>query len=250
MAHQEGVDTAAAARAIREPPRPKQKRVYKTVTVDGPPYRVFLDGKPLSTPLRRPVIAPSRAMAEAVAAEWDAQVSEIDPASMPVMRLVATCIDKVQEGRSALVDELMAHVDADLICYRAAGPAELKARQARLWQPVVDWAAGRIGAEIRAGEGLMPFAQPVETAIALRRIAQALDDWRFTALQAAAGITGSILLALAMTEGRLGAADAFAAALLDELYQQERWGADPLAKARQDGIKADLEGVGRYLGLL
>lgn len=252
MAHEEKLsrEAATAARAIREPPRPKPKRIYKSVFIDGPPFRVLLDSKPLATPLRRPVITRTRAMAEAVAAEWDAQITEIDPATMPVMRLVATCIDKVITGRTELIDTLLAHADTDLLCYHAASPADLKARQAAAWRPVLDWVGARIGATFAAGEGLMPFAQSEATKAALKSTFEALDDWRFTAAQAVAGISGSLVLALAMTERRLSAAETCALALLDETYQQERWGQDALATARRDAIAYDLAGVEAFLALL
>lgn len=252
MAHQEGLSAEAktAARAVREPPPPRPKRFYQRVSVDGPPFRVLLDDKPVSTPLRRPLVAPTRAMADAVAAEWDAQVTEVDPSSMHVMRLLATWIDKVADGRAALTDELLAHADADLICYRADNPADLKARQDRTWQPVLNGLRDRYGLSINVGEGVLPFTQLPATKSRLREVVDGLDAGRFTAAQAVAGITGSLALAITMADGATTAAGVFEAALLDELYQRDKWGEDNLARARRDAIAADLAGIEVFLKAL
>jgi chaperone required for assembly of F1-ATPase len=57
-------------------------------------------------------------------------------------------------------------------------------------------------------------------------------------------------VALAIAEGRLSAEDAFAAAQLDELYQLERWGEDPIAIRRHEGIRQDIGAGARFLALL
>lgn len=242
-------DHEAGLRAVKEPPRPKPRRVYKTVSVDGPPYRVLLDGKALSSPLRRPLTPPTRALAEAIAAEWDAQKEHVDPETMPVMRMMSTYIDKVADGRDELVAAMMSHADADLICYRASHPADLKKRQDAVWQPVLNWLAGKHGIELQSSEGLMPFEQSRAAKDALQRAFAGLPALTFTAAQAVAGITGSLGLALAMAGGHLSAAETFAASQLDESYQRERWGDDPLAKARRDAIAAELAGIEKFLKL-
>jgi len=243
-------DEELSRRAVREPPRPKPRRVYKTVTVEGPPYRVLLDGKSVATPLRRPLNPPSRAVAEAIAAEWDGQKEHIDPATMPVMRLISTCVDKVADGRGALIETLMSHADADVICYRADHPADLTKRQAAAWDPILEWLSTTHAITLRSTSGLMPFSQPVEAKGALQKAFLALDEHRFTAAQAAAGSLGSLALALALVHGRLTAAEALAASHFDEAYQNERWGEDSLAAARRAEMAAELEGIGKFLKLL
>ena len=234
------------------PPRPKTNRVFTTVAVaerDGA-FHVLLDGKPVMTPLRAPVASKRRALADALAAEWDAQDPFIEPEAMPLTRLVSTAIDRVTPARDVLIDELMKYVDADLLCYRAAHPAPLKARQEAVWQPVLNWLAGAHGVFLKAAEGLMPHSQSEEAVATLRAAITALDDERLTVLQATAAITNSLALSLAMTHGHINAAEAFAAAALDESYQMEQWGEDDLALARRRQIEADLLAIGEYLRLV
>ncbi len=232
--------------------RPKVKRVYKIVTVgdEGGRFRVLLDGKPVYTPLRKAVATPRRALAEALAAEWDAQNPHIEPENMPLTRLVSTHLDRVAPDRGKLIDELMKYADADLLCYRVASPADLKARQDALWQPVLDWLAGEAGISLRTAAGLMPLAQPPEAVAALRRALESLDDEKLTGLQATAAIANSLALSLALVHGRLSAAEVFAAASLDETFQMEKWGEDELALGRRLIIEADLLAIGEYLRLL
>jgi chaperone required for assembly of F1-ATPase len=237
---------------VREPPRPKPKRVYKTVAVDEKDgrFRVLLDGRPVLTPLRKAVDMPSRALADAVAAEWDAQDPVIEPEKMPLTRLVSTALDGVGPGREGYIDELMKYVDADLLCYRAGHPAALKARQHKMWQPVLDWLEATHGVAFAVAQGLMPVRQPEKTVTALRAAIAALDDDCLTALQASAAITSSLALSLALVQGRITAAEAFVAAVLDETYQMEQWGEDEEALDRRRRIEADLLAVGAYLRLL
>lgn len=236
----------------REPPRPKIRRVYKTVTVgEGDSgLRVLLDGKPVMTPLRKPLTTPRRALVEALAAEWDAQNPHIEPEHMPLTRLTATALDRIAPDRAAFINELMNYADADLLCYRVTSPADLKARQDAIWQPVLDWLAGHLKIVMTTAPGLMPHSQPPETVAALRHALEALDVDRLTALQAAAALANSLALSLAFAHGHLSGAEVFAAASLDETYQMEQWGEDELALDRRRGIEADLLAIGEYLRLV
>jgi len=234
------------------PPKPKVRRVYKSVgvgEVEGL-FRVLLDGKPVMTPLRAPLATRCAALAAALAAEWDAQTPYIEPEVMPLTRLVSTGLDCIAPQRDMMIDELMNYVDADLLCYRAAFPTALKARQHAVWQPVLDWLAGVHGVTLATAEGLMPFTQSPESAAALRAAICSLNDEMLTAFQAAAAITNSLALSLALVHGHISAAEAFAAASLDESYQMEQWGEDSLARDRRRAIAADLAAIGDYLRLL
>lgn len=234
------------------PPKPKAKRVYKTVSVDenAGDFRVLLDAKPVMTPMRTPLSTKHRALAEAVAAEWDAQTPHIDPETMPLTRLVSTALDRVTPRRDLMIGELMKYAHGDLLCYRAAYPTNLGARQEQTWQPVLNWLAGTHGVTLTTVASILPHSQSPAAVEALRCAITALDDHHLTALQATAAITNSLALALALTHGRISAQDAFTAANLDETYQTERWGVDELARQRRALIEADLLAIGEYLRLL
>ncbi|MDX2145571.1 MAG: ATP12 family protein [Rhodospirillaceae bacterium] len=247
-----GVDLSKIA--VREAPRPKPKRFYKTATVGpsghgGPPYRVLLDGKPVLTPAKKTLETDNRALAENIAIEWDAQVSHIDPETMPLTRLLSTLIDRVGPDRAAIIAELLKFVDADLLCYRAAHPADLVHRQTMVWQPVLDWVDAMCGAAHVTVTGILPREQPPEVHRAMRAAIESLTAPALTAFQAAAGLTSSLVLSLALVRGRLSAEEVFAAAVLDETYQMERWGDDAEAAARRAHISNDLKGIGRFIAL-
>ena len=238
--------------AVREKAPPKVRRVYKSVEVgirDGGTFAVLLDGKPALTPLRAPLAAASRALAAAVAAEWDAQDPHIDPEAMPLTRLLATALDKVSPQRAAVIDSLLSYVDADTICFRALHPADLRARQQKLWQPVMDWLQREHDIALAAVDGLMPAAQSPKAVARLRRALEDLGNAELTAFQAAASLANSLALAFALIRRHMSAADVFAAAFLDELYQVERWGEDQLVQDRRRRIAGDLAAIERYLAL-
>lgn len=229
----------------------KHRRVYKAVSVaDGEgAFHVMIDGKPALTPMRIPLSAKARALAEAVAAEWDAQKSHIDPETMPLTRLLATESDRVAPQREEVIANLLSYVDADAICYRAPHPAELRDRQREKWQPILDWLLREQDIALLSVEGLMPAQQPPGVSLRLRQVLASLDDPALTAFQACAALTNSLALSLALVRRRISANDVFAAAFLDELFQAEKWGTDTAAQDRRDRIAADLQGIGRYLEL-
>ncbi len=137
-----------------------------------------------------------------------------------------------------------------MVCYHACSPADLAARQREQWQPLLDWAARSLGAPLVATTGVVSIEQPPEALAALRQALAARDVFALTALSAAAGAAGSLVIALALAAGRIDAAAAFDADQLDESYQIERWGEDPEVGRRRAAIKADIEAAARFLALL
>lgn len=220
---------------------------------DGPAgagFRVLLDGKAVKTPAKAEMTLPNQALAEAIAAEWQAQGEEVESRSLVLTGLVWTAIDRVGPGRDGIVDELATYGAHDLVCYRAETPADLAARQQACWQPLLDWAALSLDAPLAVTTGVVSIEQPPEALAALRKTLAARDDFELTALSAAATAAGSLVIALALAAGRIDAAAAFEAAQLDESYQIERWGEDPEAVRRRAAIKADLAATAQFLALL
>ena len=228
------------------------KRFYKEVTVapaaDG--FDIRLDGRPVRTPAKAAMILPGAALADAVAAEWREQGEDIRPATMPLTALVSTTLDLTRNQREAVVAQLAAYAGTDLVCYRVAHPAELAAREARVWQPLLDWAALRYDAVLKVVTGIMPESQPEGACRALAAAVAAHDDWRLTALQVTVSACGSLVIGLALVEGRIDAAAAFEASQLHESFQIERWGEDPEAAKRRAALKDDIDGAARFLRLL
>jgi chaperone required for assembly of F1-ATPase len=229
------------------------KRFYRRVGVlpaeQDKGYVVTLDGKALSTPGKTKLVIASATLAGAIAEEWAAQESEVRPASMPLTRLAATATDRVAAARAAIIDELMRFAGTDLLCYRATEPEALRARQAALWQPLLDWAAAHYGADLAVMTGVMPQPQPDDALAALRRAAGALDDLALTGLMVATAAAGSLIVGLALVEGRLSGEEAFAVSQLDESFQIESWGEDFEARARRAALREDLLAVERFLAL-
>ena len=239
----------AARRAMRPPLR---KRFYERAAAgeggaEGVP--VTLDDKPVRTPLRRLLAAPTPALAEAIAAEWNAQEKEIDPGRMPLTRLANAVIDAVADAPGPVAAEVEKYLGSDLVCYRADTPARLIEMQAQAWDPVLAWAHEALGARFVQVEGVIHAAQPVE-AIAAARGAIPGDPWRLGAVSSITTLTGSALLALALLHGRLDAEAAWAAAHVDEDWQMAQWGRDDVALERRAYRQAELEAAVRVLDAL
>ena len=242
-------------RKLRERP-PKPKRFYKEVAVgeagEGGKagWRVLLDGRAVLTPMRQPMTLPSSALAEGVAAEWQAQEREIDAVSMPLTALACTALDRAGPQRSELESQLAAYGGNDLVCYWAEHPEPLVARQRSLWQPLLDWCRMRYDAELEVCQGILHREQPERSRAALAGAVAALDPFRLAALSSAVGVSGSLVIGLALIEERLDAEGAFDAAELDASYQIELWGEDSDASARRAAVRRDLEAVSQFLHLL
>jgi chaperone required for assembly of F1-ATPase len=213
-------------------------------------WGIALDGRAVKAPSKRDLRLRSRALAEAVAAEWNAQGERLKPETMPLTRLANTASDRVPERRQEIVAEMLRHVDGDVLCYFADGPEALAARQRAVWLPLLDWAGDRFGARWRTVGGLMPVAQDAAVHAALAAAMANLDHEDLTALQVAAPVCGSLVVGFALVEGRVTAAEAFAAAFLDECHQAETWGEDAEAAARRQNLRGELEDVERFLCLV
>ncbi|HEY4980888.1 MAG TPA: ATP12 family protein [Pseudolabrys sp.] len=228
-----------------------RKRFYARAHVgevagEGDGYPVLLDHKPVRTPARRALAAPTRALAETIAAEWNAQADVIDPARMPLTRLANAVIDAVVEQSQPVAEEVAQYLGSDLLFYRAAAPEDLSERQAQRWDPVLEWAQRRLGARFVPVEGVM-FAAQASEAIAAARAAIPADPWRLGAVSAITTLTGSGLLALALAHGQLDIDAAWAAANVDEDWQMEYWGRDELALARRANRFAELQAAATVL---
>ncbi|MBB6250037.1 ATP12 family chaperone protein [Nitrospirillum iridis] len=229
------------------------KRIYKTVAVvpgAAGGWQVLLDARVLKSPAKADLVLPTEALAQAVAAEWEAQGDTVVPDSMPMMQLASTCVDRVGPQRAVILDSAAAYGGTDLLCYRAAEPAKLVERQARAWQPLLDWAVLRYDALLHTTTGIIHRAQDPSALNALKRALEELDDWQLTGVQNVVALTGSLILGLALFEGRIDGHQAFELAELDESFQIERWGEDDEAKDRRQSLRADLLASLRYLDLL
>ena len=228
------------------------KRFWKTAEVIAAEggFGVALDGKPMRTPGKNPLRVPSRALAAAIAAEWDAQEVEVRPAQMPMMRLAAIALDLVSKRREHVAAEVAKYAETDLVCYRADHPPELQRRQNEGWQPLVDWAMLRLDAPLCVTSGVIPAAQSPETLARFRRAVDGYDDLSLAALHAATISCSSVVIGLALVEGRISAEEAFALSQLDESFQIEQWGEDEEAMRRRAGLRTDIDAVARFLALL
>ena len=211
------------------------RRFYATATTaaDADGYAVRLDDKPVRTPARRVLAAPTLALADAIAAEWQAQQDVIDPAKMPLTRLANAIIDGVADAPLPVAEEIAKYLASDLVFYRAGSPPGLVERQTRHWDPILDWARQALGADFILGEGVVYVAQP-EVALAAARAAIPEEPWRLGAVHSITTLSGSALIALAMASGALAADAAWQAAHVDEDWNIAQWGRDEMATARRE----------------
>lgn len=227
------------------------KRFYKTVSVveaeDG--FAIALDGRPVRTPAKSLLAVPTTGLAQAIAAEWEAQEDDVKPLAMLLTRLASTAIDKMTSERLRFVEDLAGYAESDLLCYRAEEPPELVARQEVHWQPLLDWAEERHAARLAVTQGVVPRPQPSAALSALRATIETHDAMSLSALHSATTAAGSLVIGLALLDGRLAADQAFELAELDESFQIEQWGEDPEATKRRAAIRAEFHAVANFIAL-
>lgn len=215
----------------------------------GARFQILLDSRPVKTPKKLALAVPAEALAAAIAAEWNAQGSHIDPDTMPLTRLANTAIDAVAAAMPEVAADIVQYCGSDLLCYRAEAPVPLVRAQAEHWDPVLAWAKSSLGTTFKIAKGLMPVVQPKA---ALDKIAAALkpyDAFSLSALHVMTTLTGSGLLALAHAKGHLTLEDTWAAAHVDDDFQTKHWGTDSEAEARRQRRFAEFQAASRFFSL-
>jgi len=239
----------AARRSVR---RSLRKRFFQragTGPEEGGGIPILLDDRPVRTPAQRRLAVPTLPLALALAAEWEAQGEFIDPALMPLTRLANSILDGVADAQEAVAGEIGKYLASDLLFYRAGEPPGLVERQAALWDPVLDWVRAQTGARFVLAEGVMHVAQPAGALAATQALVPE-DTWRLGAAHVVTTLTGSALLALALTHGRLTADQAWAAAHVDEDWNIAQWGEDELAGERRQAREAEMRAAALVLEAL
>lgn len=244
----EGEPTASAPGG--QPALPKRFYRHAAAEAREGAFALLLDGRPARTPARAPLAVASQALAAALAEEWEAQAEVIDPARMPITRLVNSAIDGVAPRMAEVRADLLRYAGSDLVCYRAGEPAGLVEAQGRAWDPILAWSREALGARFILSEGVNFVAQPEQ---ALERVCVLLEAERsaeaLAALHLMTTLTGSLLIALALTAGFIPAEEAWLAAHVDELFQEARWGRDQEALERREARRADFLAAARVHAL-
>jgi len=228
------------------------KRFYKLASVsaheDG--FAIQLDGRGIKTPAKAALKAPTEALAEAIASEWNAQGETLDMQRMTLTRLANVAIDRTPDTRFDLAEELSRYAGTDVVCYLADGPSPLRERQDAAWKPWRLWAGETLGILLVPVEGVSASPQPEASLEAVKAHALGLDDFRLTALTWGCSLFGSAVLALAVEQGALLATDAMLASCVDEDWQAERWGHDEEAAEVRAGKAREAEALGLWFEAL
>ena len=221
------------------------KRFWKEARVEkaGDGYEVLLDGRKVRTPAKTPLIVPTRALADEIANEWQAQSEVIKPESMPYTRSANAAIDKVTPQFGEVADLLAAYGDSDLLCYRANSPAELVARQSAAWDPLLDWAATTLGVRLSPRIGVMHLPQSPQALDRLRVLTHALTPFQLTAFHDLVSISGSLIIGFAATRKHLDPETLWSSSRIDESWQAEQWGEDDEA-TKSEAVKKAAFGHG------
>lgn len=227
------------------------KRFYDAVTlepVEGG-YQICLDGRPVRTPLKAPLTAPQKPLADAVAQEWHDQDGDIDINAMPLTGLLNVAVDYVEPRRSEVAAEAATYIETDLLCYRDDKQEELRQLQEWRWQPILEWADKSLSIRLFVTQGVLPISQPPEAMRTVGAVLDRMEPLALTAVLKLAPALGSILLGLAVIHGRLGAEEAYDLSVLEDSWQEQKWGQDDEAGQRREHVKSEVIAAVRLLTL-
>ncbi len=228
--------------------RPMPKRFYRSVGVTDK-LEIALDGRIVKTPLKVPLVLPSRALADAVASEWDAQTEFIHPGAMPLTKLANTAIDRATAERASISAEILEFAGSDMVCYRADKPESLVALQVRHWDPVVTWAHNTLNAKITSVNSIKHVTQSSEALGAIRSHMDGLGGFTFAAVHNLTTLSGSALIAFMLAAGALSSDEAWAATNVDEDWQVATWGKDDEAEVRREGRLREFSACVNFINL-
>jgi chaperone required for assembly of F1-ATPase len=225
------------------------RRFWKLAEIgpgDASTWRVLLDGRPVRSPAGQVLTVPTQALAELIAAEWNGVVAVLDPSTMPATRLAFTAQDRIGAVHAETAAEVARFAGADLLCYFAAAPAALVARQETAWSPLLARAEAELGLAFAPTRGVVHTPQPPETLARVAELARGLDNFTLAGVAAAAGLFGSAILALALQRGWVDAHAAFDLSQVDETWQQDQWGVDAEAAERRAALREEALALGRW----
>ncbi len=228
------------------------KRFWKIARIETVEsgFAIRLDERPVKTPMRAELVLPNMEMAQAVCAEWDAVGDDIDPMVMPITGLANAAIDRIAADRGGFIGAIAAYGESDLFCYRAEEPEILVQRQADIWDRYLRWAQARYFVTFTVVTGIMHQPQPPPTLARLKEAVGELSNWQLAAASKMVPITGSLVAFLALTEGEVDAVSLWPDLVLDELWQEEKWGADDFALKNRRDRQADFMGAAHFLSLM
>ncbi|MFM6931420.1 MAG: ATP12 family chaperone protein [Novosphingobium sp.] len=212
-------------------------------------WQVMLDGRPLKTQGKRQQIVPGEALARALAQEWTDQGEEIDPAGFVLRDMADYAIDVIAGDRADTVRALLAYGETDTLCYRAEPGSALARRQDSVWEPLLKAAEAAWGLQFARVSGIMHHPQPPESLAKLRALLECKDDLTLAALRSMAGISASLVIALLAAGGQHDIQVLWQASELEELFQEELWGRDAEAEARQAKRLRDFAAAVRFAAL-
>ena len=228
------------------------KRFWKKVEVEreGGDWDVRLDGRPVRTPARVPLVVPTEALAQAIAEEWRSVEEMIDPRLMPLTGMANAAIDRIALDPKAFAAGLARYAEADLACYRSSWPPELVERQADAWDALLGWARRRYDVDFATTSGLIHVPQPAATVEQLAHAVASLDGFRLAGMSPLVTIGGSLITALAVLEKAITPDQAWEAVTVDDRWQFEQWGSDTEAEIVLENRERDFFAAARFLELL
>lgn len=152
----------------------------------------------------------------------------------------------IKQHRNEIIERLVNFALNDVLLFWSTDKNVQKEQQEK-WLPILKWVDEKLNARFKQTTSLTADTNDKKAVNALEKYLNGLSDKELTSFYVAALNMRSVLLAFALIQGRINAAEAFELSELEELYQARKWGSEPVAEARRKSIKDSLVCAEKYL---
>lgn len=153
----------------------------------------------------------------------------------------------IAEHRAETVDNICRFLDVDTLLFWDE-KEDLSAYQIKYWQPLLHKLKTEFGLDMQTTTGLL-LTENEKNTKKFSHILQSMSNKELTGCFLAASELKSVLLGLLFAKQKISAAEAFQAAYLEEIYQNQFWGEDVAALNARKKSKELLENIEEYLKL-
>ena len=209
-------------------------------------YLININNKSMKTPDGNLIELPSMKLAKILLKDYEFNFKTKPSSIVSPIKITNTAIDKIKPNNIFYINEIVDHLNNDMICYFANSPLELLDIQNKEWLPLINYMKSSYNIELIYTSKLFSINQKPDSLLKLKNILNEINIFKLSAIYTLSQITKSIIISLALVNNKISAKKAFENSNLEELYQISKWGKDEEAFDRLNTIKVDIRNIKKY----
>ena len=210
---------------------------------------IFLDDKELKSPKDKKLNLPYY-LSQKVFKEWNEVQEEINPSLMPFYSYSVTAVDRIMNHKNDVIETLRSILRMDTLLYRSGNDIDLSKLQEKEWQPLLKWLDVNYNCKLTINYELKPLNQKETELLKCINLVNQLDHFSLSGFSHLVSISGSFILGLSFYCKKINSHKVYELALLEELFQSNKWGSDDFANERRENIKKEITEACEFLDTL